>query len=212
MKRSVASPRSSAMKSSASRVDVLVRQSGGAQGRAGVVGQYTCALDLGRLRLWPIGIGRVTPLGLRQPPRRVLIVLAGNAALSRRARQASRLSAVVVRFSRSRKRYERQGTLVEEAALESAEAQGLAEEDVRRQRHERDRQRRADQDLAFQARLAEAVVRLFPGCPAERAEASARHAGTRGGGRVGRSAAGRALDEQAVRLAVVASVQHQDTD
>jgi hypothetical protein len=137
---------------------------------------------------------------------------AGSAALSRRAKQASRLSAVVVRFSRSRKRYERQGILVEEAALEAAEAQCLADEDARRRRRERDQQRRADQDLAFQARLAEAVVRLFPGCPSQRAEAIARHAGTRGSGRVGRSAAGRALDEQAIRLAVVASVRHQDTD
>jgi hypothetical protein len=137
---------------------------------------------------------------------------AGNAALSRRAKRASRLAAVVVRFSRSRKRYERQGILVEEAALESAEAQCLADEDARRRRRERDRERRADQDLAFQARLAEAVVRLFPGCPSQRAEAIARHAGTRGSGRVGRSAAGRVLDEQAIRLAVVASVRHQDTD
>src|ERR671914_784664 len=40
---------------------------------------------------------------------------AGDAALTRRARAASRLSAVVVRFSRARKRYERQGVLVEEA-------------------------------------------------------------------------------------------------
>jgi hypothetical protein len=32
---------------------------------------------------------------------------------------------VVVRFSRARKRYERQGILVEEAALEQAEAQCL---------------------------------------------------------------------------------------
>jgi len=137
---------------------------------------------------------------------------AGNAALSRRARQASRLSAVVVRFSRARKRYERQGILVEEAALEQAEAQCLADEDARARRRERDQQRRADQDLAFQARLADAVVRLFPGCPSQRAEAIARHAGTRGSGRVGRSAAGRALDEQAIRLAVVASMRHQDTD
>jgi len=45
---------------------------------------------------------------------------AGDAALSRRARKASRLAAVVVRFSRSRKRYERQGILVEEAALQQA--------------------------------------------------------------------------------------------
>ena len=136
---------------------------------------------------------------------------AGDAALSRRARKASRLSAVVVRFSRSRRRYERQGTLVEEAALEQAELQCLADEEARARRRERDRQRRADQDVAFQAQLAEAVGRLFPGCPAGRAEAIAQHAAVRGSGRVGRSAAGRALDEHAVMLAVIASVRHQDT-
>jgi len=137
---------------------------------------------------------------------------AGDAALSRRAKQASRLSAVVVRFSRARKRYERQGILVEEAALEQAEAQCLADKDARSRRRERDRQRRADQDVAFEAQLAEAVGRLFPGCPAGRAAAIARHAAVRGSGRVGRSAAGRALNEDAVTLAVVASVRHQDTD
>jgi hypothetical protein len=136
---------------------------------------------------------------------------AGDAALSRRTRKASRLAAVVVRFSRSRKRYERQGILVEEAALRQAEMQCLADEEARARRRERDRQRRAGQDLAFEARLTEAVVQLFPGCPAGRAEAIARHAGLRGSGRVARSAAGRALDEQAVTLAVVASVRHQDT-
>jgi len=47
---------------------------------------------------------------------------AGDATLSRRAKKASELSAVVVRFSRARKRYERQGILVEEAALKQAEA------------------------------------------------------------------------------------------
>lgn len=45
----------------------------------------------------------------------------GDAGLSRRAKAASGLSAVVVRWSRSRKRYERQGILVEEAALEQAD-------------------------------------------------------------------------------------------
>ena len=39
----------------------------------------------------------------------------------------------------------------------------------------------------------------------------ARHTGLRGSGRVGRSAAGRALDEEAITLAVVASVRHEDT-
>jgi hypothetical protein len=136
---------------------------------------------------------------------------AGNAALSRRAKKASRLAAVVVRFSRSRKRYERQGILVEEAALEQAEAQCLADEEVRARRRERERERSAAQDVAFQARLAAEIVELFPGCPSQRAEAIARHAGTRGSGRIGRSAAGRALDPAAVRLAVVASVRHEDT-
>jgi hypothetical protein len=56
-----------------------------------------------------------------------------------------------------------------------------------------------------------AIRVLFPGCPADRAEAIARHAATRGSGRIGRSAAGRALDPDAVSLAVAASVRHVDT-
>jgi hypothetical protein len=43
-------------------------------------------------------------------------------------------------------------------------------------------------------------------------EAIALHAAARGSGRVGRSVAGRALDRDAVRLAVVASVCHVDTN
>jgi hypothetical protein len=137
---------------------------------------------------------------------------AGDAALTRRAKKASVLSAVVVRWSRSRKRYERQGILVEEAALEQAEQECLADEDARSRRRERDRERRADEDVELQTRMAAEIARLFPRCPPERAEAIARHTALRGSGRVGRSAAGRALDEQAITLAVVASVRHQDTD
>jgi hypothetical protein len=47
----------------------------------------------------------------------------GDATLTRRAHRASDLSAVVVRFSRSRKRYERTGLLVEADALAHAEQQ-----------------------------------------------------------------------------------------
>jgi hypothetical protein len=137
---------------------------------------------------------------------------AGDAALTRRAKKASGLSAVVIRLNRRRKRYERQGLLVEEAALEEAETQCLADEDVRARRRARDRERRADEDLEFQERTAREIRRTFPGCPEERAAAIARHTGTRGSGRVGRSAAGRALDETAVRAAVVASIRHEDTD
>ncbi|MDQ2881842.1 MAG: hypothetical protein M3Y48_11615 [Actinomycetota bacterium] len=46
---------------------------------------------------------------------------AGAPGVTRRAHRASELSAVVVRFSRSRKRYERKGLLVEAAALARAQ-------------------------------------------------------------------------------------------
>ena len=78
----------------------------------------------------------------------------GDTALTRRARKHSALSAVVVRFSRARKRYERQGVLVEESALEQAGAECSADAEqrsVRRERGEiyRDKQ---DQVLAFEWR------------------------------------------------------------
>jgi hypothetical protein len=49
---------------------------------------------------------------------------AGDARLSRRAKVKSARCAVVVRFSRTRRRYERQGLLVEPSAL--ADARGVS--------------------------------------------------------------------------------------
>ncbi|MBV9416002.1 MAG: DUF2293 domain-containing protein, partial [Solirubrobacterales bacterium] len=109
------------------------------------------------------------------------------------------------------KRYERQGILVEEDALASAERECLADEEARALRRERETFRRAQSDVELQARMAAEIRELFPGCPTGRAEAIARHAAQRGSGRVGRTAAGRALDRDALELAVVASVRHQDT-
>ena len=57
---------------------------------------------------------------------------AGDAALTRRAKKASRLSAVVVRWSRSRKRYERQGILAEAEAIERAEQECLSDAEAAR--------------------------------------------------------------------------------
>ena len=116
-----------------------------------------------------------------------------------------------MRFSRARKRFERQGILVEEQALERAEQECLADGEARARRRERDAQRRAGEDLELQERMAAEIARLFPGCPAERTRSIARHASVRGSGRVGRSAAGRALAPEALELAVVAAVRHEDT-
>ena len=55
----------------------------------------------------------------------------GDTALTRRARKYSTLSAVVLKWSRARKRYERQGLLVEEAALQRADAECLNDAEAR---------------------------------------------------------------------------------
>jgi hypothetical protein len=174
------------------------------------VGDWSCAECAGTGEF--LRMDDVCPLCLSCADLGHLVFLpAGDATLTRRAAKASGLSAVVVRWSRTRKRYERQGVLVEEQALAIAEQQCLSDEDARMLRRERDRKLRASEDELFQSRLAEEIRRLFPGCPAERATAIARHTGLRGSGRVGRSDAGRALDEDAITLAVVASIRHQDT-
>jgi hypothetical protein len=136
----------------------------------------------------------------------------GDAALTRRARKYSRLAAVVVRFARTRGRYERQGLLVEPEAIEKAEQECLSDEDQRMARRERNAMRRAAQDETLVAEMAQSMQRLYPGCPAEEAEKIARHTAERGSGRVGRSAAGRDLEEQALDLAVAAWIRHRWTE
>ena len=135
----------------------------------------------------------------------------GDAALTRRATKHSSLWAVVVRFSRSRGRYERQGVLVQPEALEKAEEECLADADLGAARQARDAERRQFEDVELAALMAEKIRALYPGCPPEEAIGLAAHTAARGSGRVGRSAAGRALDDQALALAVAAWVRHRHT-
>ena len=141
----------------------------------------------------------------------LLFLPAGDAALTRRARKHSTLLAVVLKWSRVRKRYERQGLLVEQAALERAEEACLEDAEVRARRREREAERRAKLDQAFVTSFAEAVRVQFPHCPPGREGIIAEHACLKYGGRVGRSAAARRLDEKAVRLAVSAHIRHAET-
>lgn len=136
----------------------------------------------------------------------------GDAALTRRSKKYSNLYAVVLKFSRARKRNERQGLLVEEEALAKAEQECLNDEDVRRRKREREGLRRAKLDDAFLARFSEKIRDLFPGCPQDRERQIAAHTCQKYSGRVGRSAAAKEFDEDAVRLAVIAHVRHTETD
>jgi hypothetical protein len=136
----------------------------------------------------------------------------GDPALTRRAKKLSRLSAVVVRWNTRRNRYERQGILVDNDAVEQAAQQCLGDAEARARRGDGGQMRRAAVDERFRADFASAIRDQFPGCPPARADAIAYHAALRGHGHLGRSAATRAFDPDAIRLAVTASVRHVDTD
>lgn len=142
----------------------------------------------------------------------LLYLPAGDAAMTRRARKYSTLVAVVLKWSRHRKRYERQGLLVEEAALEQAEQECLADADIRARRQEREATRRAELDREYVEQFAQAVRARFPGCPPGRETVIAEHACRKYSGRIGRSVAAKQLDEDAVRAAVVAHVRHAETE
>ena len=135
----------------------------------------------------------------------------GNSTLTRRAHKHSTLSAIVLKWSQSRKRYERQGLLIEEAALEKSEKECLADEEVRVRRREREAERREGKDLQYIRNFAQRVRQLFPSCPSGREVAIAEHACLKYSGRVGRTATAKSLEENAIRLAVIAHIRHAET-
>ena len=107
--------------------------------------------------------------------------------------------------------YERQGLLIEEEALNQAEAECLADSDARARRRDRKAERRAVLDHQYVDHFARRIRKLYPTCPAERERAIAEHACLRYSGRIGRSAEAKQLDEKAVRLAVIAHVRYAET-
>ena len=135
----------------------------------------------------------------------------GNTALTRRATNHSPLRAVVVQWAYARKRYERQGILVTPDAIERAEAECLADEERRARQRGRAAVRRAGEDREYEAAVAAKLHELFPGCPAEEALRIAAWTCRKRSGCVGRSAAAKEFDPEALRLAVVAHIRHEHT-
>ena len=136
----------------------------------------------------------------------------GDAALTRRAKKYSSLWAVVVRFSRARERYERQGLLVEEAALERAETECLRDAEARALRRERAAERRARLDEEYVAEFARQLRKRYPKCPDGEERLITSRACQKYSGRVGRTAAAKAFDPAAIDLAVIAHIRHGHTD
>jgi hypothetical protein len=95
--------------------------------------------------------------------------------------------------------------------LEQAEKECLADSDARQRRQERDAVRRADLDAGYVGQFARRVRKLYPGCPEGRENEIAEHACLKYSGRVGRSAAAKDLEPEAIRLAVIAHIRHAET-
>ena len=170
-----------------------------------------CGEELGR-KAWIMLAGDQGALCLACADLDHLVFLpAGDTAVTRRARKHSNLAAIVLKWSQTRKRYERQGLLVEDQALEQAEKECLADSEVRKLRRQRATERRADLDQQYVGRFAARVRELYPQCPAGRERIIAEHACLKYSGRVGRTAAAKSLAAEAVDLAVTAHIRHAET-
>ena len=136
----------------------------------------------------------------------------GDAALTRRANRLSKLRAVVVRFARARRRYERQGILVEESALAQAEQACLDDAAARERARERAAVRRARLDAEYVRAFAAALLARYPGCPKGEELVIAEHACMKYSDRIGRSAGAKRFDADALVLATRAHVRHECTE
>ena len=169
-----------------------------------------CARALGRGNLLKIEHDRPLCMACADLDH-LLFLPSGDAALTRRAGKYSTLRPVVLRFSRARKRYERQGILVEEAALQRAERECLADADARARARHRAAERRAEEDAEYVTTFARRLGERYPGCPPREQQTIARHAAHKHSGRIGRSAAAKRFDPGAIDLAVRAHVRHAHT-
>ena len=136
----------------------------------------------------------------------------GNTALTKRAWKHSQRRAIVVRFSSARKRNERQGILIEEAALEQAKRECRADEDARALARERAAERRARLDAEYVRKFARQIRERYPSCPPSEERIIAERACEKYSGRVGRSEGAKRFDPEMIDLAVWAHVRHEYTE
>ena len=135
----------------------------------------------------------------------------GDAALTKRAAKKSKLSAIVRKFSSTRKRSERQGVLVEAEGLKKAKQECLEDSEIRARNRKLSAKRREVIDEEFIENFAEEIRRLYPSCPQGTEDIIAVHACEKHSGRVGRTADAKKFDEYMINLAVRAHIRHCET-
>ena len=118
----------------------------------------------------------------------------------------------MLKWSRARRRYERQGLLVESHALERAEVSCLGDAELRAIRSARRAEREAENDREYVARFSAEIRRRYPSCPVGRESEIAGHACRKYSGRVGRTKDAKASNPTMIDLAVRAHLRHRQTD
>ncbi|TET47789.1 DUF2293 domain-containing protein [candidate division TA06 bacterium] len=136
----------------------------------------------------------------------------GDACLTRRSTKYTKIRAVVIKWSRDRKRYERKGILAEPEAIQRAMEDCAADADTREARRQREAIKRVALDRKYVEEFANQIRKLFPGSPPSVEDKIAEHACEKYSGRVGRSQFAKDLDAEAIVLAVQAHIRHQYTE
>ena len=135
----------------------------------------------------------------------------GNTALTRRANALSAVKYVVLKFSRARKRYERQGILARPEILDQARRECAADEAAREAKRQASSARRDKQDTTHIAAFAARIRELYPSAPVGVEHEIAAHACRKHSHRVGRAAFAKELDPESIHLAVRAHIRHHHT-
>ncbi|WP_158447945.1 DUF2293 domain-containing protein [Aquimarina longa] len=136
----------------------------------------------------------------------------GNVAMTRRSKKHSTLCAVVLAWNQRRKRYERQGQLVEEIAIEKARLECENDQAARNEKNKKAAVIREVKDREYKITFAKAIRKRYPNCPVKREFAIAAHACEKYSGRVGRTADAKQFDSKMIDLAVEAHIRHAETD
>lgn len=142
----------------------------------------------------------------------LLFLPSGDMALTRRSKKHSKLHAVVLKWSKARKRYERQGLLIEERALVQAEMECLADAEMRERRRFREAERRARVDKEYVREYGKQIKRYYPHIPSGLEAKIAEHACLKHSGRIGRSRDAKRFDEEAITITVAAHARHAETE
>ena len=138
----------------------------------------------------------------------------GNTALTRRANALSAVKYVVLKFSRARKRYERQGILARPEILNQARLEceaDEADEAAREAKRQASSARRDKQDATHLAAFAARIREFYPSAPVGVDHEIATHACRKHSHRVGRAAFATELAPESIHLAVRAHIRHHHT-